>query len=224
MTITITFADPAVATRLHRVRYSGPISGPRDPRHGTDTGYAAGCRKTCCLKAHSRRRNTDRLYPGTWSLIPATGTHRRIRALARLGWSYAEQSRRLGRHRDYVSKVLRNDELQVETVALFKALYDALSMTWSTAPTAARTAGWATRQGFLPPLAWEGVDLDDPAAVPDPGNPGELPPTGRWKHEVLEDFDWLTSQGVGKEVAAKRVGVHMATIRDYRRALEQEAS
>jgi hypothetical protein len=40
-----------------------PLSGPGDPRHGTEAGYVIGCRQSCCRAAHAAaagRRNAMR--------------------------------------------------------------------------------------------------------------------------------------------------------------------
>lgn len=224
-------ADPMVITRLARVRHSGPIGGPDDPRHGSDTGYVAGCREDCCRRAHARRRKLDRLYPHATSLVDAAGAHRRLQALACLGWSTAELSRRLGKHRSYLLKVMRNDRIQVETAAIIRRLYDELSMTWCTTSTANRTAAAARAAGWRPPLAWDDHDLDDPAARPRAGRGGRpdvadenvvlrilsgewrLPATPAERLEVARR--WTSSGGSASELE-RRTGWNVA--RDARRA------
>jgi hypothetical protein len=135
-----------------------------DCRHGTDAGYNRGCDCARCRAAHARNHKRLRCFPNPAQ--PAVGTHRRIQALARLGWSTAELSRRLGRHRSYALKVLQNSTLEPATVRVFAELYDELSMTWCTAATAGRTAADARRRGWPPPLAWDDDTIDDLAATP----------------------------------------------------------
>ncbi|MBS45321.1 MAG: hypothetical protein CMH83_19555 [Nocardioides sp.] len=136
---------------------------PGDPRHGTDTGYAAGCREACCRAAHARDRRRSRQRAGR-PLVPALGTRRRTQALARLGWSTAELSREVGRTRSWLYKVLRNDRVQVETALVVADLYERLSMTRCTAASAGRTATMAAAKGWPPPLAW--TNIDDPDENP----------------------------------------------------------
>jgi hypothetical protein len=70
------------------------------------------------------------------------------------------------------------------------------------------------------PLAWDDIDHDEHPRIEHraakPGRPEVLT-------QILEDFDWLTSAGESPEKAAERVGVTLATIRDYRlRAARRE--
>lgn len=133
-------------------------------RCGTDAGYNRGCGCDRCKRAHARNHKRLRCIPNP--TVSALGTRRRVQALACLGWSTAELSRRLGRHRSYLLKVLRNDRLEPATVLTICRLYDELSMTLCTSPTAAQTADDARRRGWVPPLAWDDATIDDPAAEP----------------------------------------------------------
>lgn len=156
---------PAAEHRFTRVRQTGPmVEG--DPRHGTDTGYAAGCREACCKAAHARQRKIERGLGGR-PLVSAVGTHRRLEALMCLGWSFAEQSRRARRSRSWALKIHRHTQIQVESALIVAALYDELCNTPSPAPTARRTAAEAGNRGYVAPHRW--LNIDDPTEVPDPG-------------------------------------------------------
>lgn len=133
-------------------------------RCGTDAGYNAGCKCTRCLAAHSRARNISRMRANP--RVPSVGVVRRIQALACLGWSSAEVSRRLGMDRTYLCKTILRETVEPATAAAVTALYDELSMTWCTTKTAARTAAAARSRGWAPPLAWDERGLDDPTATP----------------------------------------------------------
>lgn len=133
-------------------------------RCGTDAGYNAGCKCTRCLAAHAKARNLSRLHANP--RVPVVGVQRRVQALACLGWSYAEISRRLGMDRTYLSKALLRSTVEPATAAAVAALYDELSMTTCTSATASRTAAAARSHGYAPPLAWDEGTLDDPTARP----------------------------------------------------------
>ena len=144
-----------------------------DPRHGTRGGYVAGCKEACCKAAEARRKKHLRMHPRP--LVDGTGTHRRVEALACLGWDRATLSACLGHHRDYLTKVLANDRLEAPTALAVARLYDQLSMTPYAGPFAGRTKNLARRRGAHPPLAWD--NIDDPAehpqaaaAAPDPAD------------------------------------------------------
>lgn len=133
-------------------------------RCGTDAGYQGGCRCVACKTAHARSSKRYRVLGGA-AAVPVLGATRRVDALACLGWSRQELSRRLGRDKSYLSLALRGATITPETFAAIARLYDALSMTWCTSPAAARTAANARTRGVAPPLAWDDAALDDPAAL-----------------------------------------------------------
>lgn len=96
--------------------------------------------------------------------IDATGTRRRLQALAAIGWSASEQARRMGIPINNMSRLYKAALVTVATADLVHALYDELSMTpapqsWVTD----RVRRWAAAQGWLPPLAWDDdfIDLAD---------------------------------------------------------------
>lgn len=133
-------------------------------RCGTDAGYNSGCGCDRCKAAHARNHKRLRIIPNP--AVPTLGTARRIQALACLGWSTAELSRRLGMHRSYLLKTLDRDTVEAMTALAVRRLYDELSMTWCTTLAASRTAAEARARGWAPPLAWDERAIDDPDAQP----------------------------------------------------------
>ena len=148
---------------------------PQDPRHGTNAGYVAGCRDTCCRQAHAtyRRsiwrnrytRRVDRLY------IDATGTQRRIRALQAIGWRYRDIDIALGHPTPqgtsastWSHNIMRQQRIHVDNARAVAELYDRWSMTPGPSKrlrTRAAKWGWPTPFTYL--------NIDDPDEQPDTG-------------------------------------------------------
>lgn len=98
-------------------------------------------------------------------LVDATGTRRRVQALATLGYSLSAQSARLGRTVNNYYKVLRKPRVFAETARAVRDLYSELSMTPAPPSHGATLArGMAARNGWVSPLAWD--DIDNPDARP----------------------------------------------------------
>lgn len=92
----------------------------------------------------------------------ATGTLRRIRALARIGWTYrhiADVAQTSHRIEHYAGQKWVTHEV---AAAIVRA-YDLLSMTPGPSN---RTASRAAKAGWAPPLAWDDDTIDDPRAKP----------------------------------------------------------
>lgn len=132
-----------------------------DDRHGTPSGYVAGCRERCCADAIARYecgRQWD-LLNGRPRTVPAIGAQRRIHALQRLGWSAEALSRRLGHSPKWVDRVMKRSTIRRATHELIVSLYDELSMTLGPSD---RTRRRAEQKGWLPPLAYDDDRIDDP--------------------------------------------------------------
>lgn len=98
--------------------------------------------------------------------VDATGTIRRLRALAALGWSFPTLSARLGRTRGYVANLVSQRFVTVHTRDMVANLYDEL---WDQLPqpvtpteraVAKRQREHAQAMGWSPPLAWDDIDND----------------------------------------------------------------
>jgi DNA-binding CsgD family transcriptional regulator/DNA-binding Xre family transcriptional regulator len=114
--------------------------------------------------------STDNLAGGV--CVDAIGTRRRLQALVAIGWSRAELGRRIGVTPQNFTSLLATGQVTVRTAAAVRALYDALSMQPRSAddhPTRIninRARHSAAAAGWVPPLAWDDEDIDDPAARP----------------------------------------------------------
>jgi hypothetical protein len=175
---------------------------PDDKRHGTNAGYVAGCREECCRRPHMRELKAWRLSGPR--MVSSIGTRRRIQALEAIGWSRAEQSRMLGRTREYLGKVVGQEEIFASTAKAVADLYERMSMVVPVDPPTqkggANRIHWKTRKraaalGYAPPLAWEEGRIDDPDYTP---RDWEYRPADR--HELLHDLD---EQGAGISVACR---------------------
>ena len=143
--------------------------------------------------------------------VPATGTVRRLQALAALGWDPALLAARAGL--DWAA-VRRAPVVAAGSAMLLARAYDRLSMTPAPAgPRTARVAASAARHRWAPPLAWDDEHLDDPAATIPPPRP---PRRGLAAAEVLE----LRAIGLSDlEISARlRLQVHTVTRRVRRAA------
>jgi hypothetical protein len=143
--------------------YCGTITGAR--YHSRDnTPVCPPCREI------ARRALADvrkRRYLAGGSLIgPTVGTARRLRALARIGWSFPALGQRLGVTKEAVKGwALADTEgkyLRLSTINRIAALYDELCMIPGPSKTAVNRA---TAKGWSPPLAWDEGQIDDPRAV-----------------------------------------------------------
>jgi hypothetical protein len=99
--------------------------------------------------------------------VPSLGTHRRLQALAALGWSFAQQAERVGMPQSQLLRTLSNPTLEPVNADRIRALYDDLSMRVPE-PTVwvARIQERSRLHRYFPPLAWDDERLDDPEALP----------------------------------------------------------
>lgn len=148
-----------------------------DRSHGTPRRYDIGCRCNPCRAAHAQRARDYRRRVAYGRQVPKSipnvGTQRRIEALQTLGWSMRSLSRMLGFHPDRLSVMLTAQAgVSPRNAARVAELYDRLwdkpapTRTKGERITASRTKATATRNGYLPPLAWDDDEIDDPAAQP----------------------------------------------------------
>lgn len=138
---------------------------PEHHRHGlTLTCYGAhGCRCIECRTGHADYLRAIRKLNGTTVQIPSTGTRRRLRALATLGYSVLAiealtgiSSISLHRHRSGDSKRVREDVAR--TIA---HLYRDICCT--PAPVNHQTRAMIARareNGWLGPMEWDNIDTD----------------------------------------------------------------
>lgn len=204
---------------------------PDDPRHGRNAGYLAHIfdKETACdpckaaHAAYKRGLWRDRYKRRVTALyIDPTGTHRRIRALQALGWSYRDINAAAGKAAEHVGgwahNVVRSERVHVDTLALVKRVYDELSNRPSEGPQANRTRAHAAKQGWHVPAAWD--DIDDPTEVPRMGKQRSY--YGR--DELLAEVAHLTRFGITLERAAEQIGVSVDAIEKAQRRAREVAA
>lgn len=135
-----------------------------DPRHGRPAGYVAGCRRRCCKKGMADYENRRRMLmaAGKDRLVSRGGAVRRLRALQAIGWSSTELSARLNRSRNYVSAFVSRTDNQLVRADVFNEISDLYEQLCMARGPSSQTATRAALSGWLPPLAYEDIDL--PAA------------------------------------------------------------
>ncbi|MDG4798962.1 hypothetical protein [Micromonospora sp. WMMD980] len=109
------------------------------------------------------------LHPNT--PIDATGTIRRIRALAAIGHTLTAIAEGIGWTLQNLSHLAHSDagprgrHVEVRTAQAVAGLYDSWSMTVPTGWVCDRARRRAAELGWPPPLAWDDDQIDDPTAT-----------------------------------------------------------
>lgn len=220
---------------------------PPHHRHGENLNcYTAhGCRCGDCRRANTehgfwaRHMRAAGRFEAFNSLVPATGTRRRVQALMTLGYSQSAIARRLGIHQNTCSEWMQCGYVRASTHATIAALYDQLQDTPAPRSTkgermsAARTVALAERRGYARPIDWDDID-NDPAPSINPTSEDELVDeiavalfldghrvqlTPRERQLVV---DQLTAQGLSAREIAIRLGVTSRTVTRDRHPAEQD--
>lgn len=102
-------------------------------------------------------------YAGKNVLVDATGTRRRIEALAYMGHPLVSYELRLGRCQGRVGKAVASGWVSAFLADAMVRVYRELENTIGPSDIARRRA---QRRGFAGPAAWDGRNIDDPTACP----------------------------------------------------------
>lgn len=112
--------------------------------------------------------------------IGATGTQRRLQALATLGWSTQQQALRSELTARTLRRILSSDSITAASARAVRELYEHLQATPAPRRTpqeraaAQKTAARARAAGWLPPEAWDDdLDDDDDEKKSEPGPPDQ---------------------------------------------------
>lgn len=141
---------------------------PPTHKHGTThTCYNVhGCRCRRCVKAKSAHRRPyeweTRRRRGQDVWVPATGTVRRLRALAVMGWPISVISDQTGLFHRSLAKVREGsrERVHLTTYHAVVDVYERLAMHRNDTRDGRITATRAASNGWLPPLAWDDPDRD----------------------------------------------------------------
>jgi hypothetical protein len=156
--------------------------------HGTVVAYNADrCRCPECraAKAAGQRLERQKRARLRWShgrdtlRVEATGTHRRLQALRVIGWSLSALGAELGVSKRAVSFLHVYEHVSEDTAARVAAVYDRCWDKPQHGDRADLARSYALGLGWVPPLAWDEDDLDDPTAKPHtPADRWQLRPCG----------------------------------------------
>ena len=133
------------------------------------------------------------------------GCLRRYQAMARHGYTVPQISAMAGIPRRTFEAALRRGTFSDDTAERLRVAFDGLR-TDKSGPSP-NAAGTAARKGYAPMGAWDGIDIDDPDAVPDVGVD-----TTRSIDETVGEYRHLTGLGVTPEKTAGQLGVELETI------------
>ncbi|MFE3657231.1 hypothetical protein [Streptomyces sp. NPDC059165] len=139
--------------------------------------------------------------------VDATGTIRRIRALAGIGHTLVSLAQRIGMTEDRISS-LACGSVDVVTPAESRAVASLYKQLSTTPGPSVRSRNDARRKGWHGPLAWD--DIDDPAATPDIDEHADK----RGRKARVDDATviQLTKQGLTAEQIAWKLGCHTRTV------------
>ena len=148
---------------------------PPDHKHGATLNCynRHRCRCESCRAARRVRteyeRNT-RAVTGHNVWVPATGTMRRLQALAVAGWSTDMVAARCGAHPRHLAKIRGGEmtHVRIRTALRVERVARELVMQPRTDRAAKITKFRAAANGWVPAFAWDSIDTDPSPAIPDP--------------------------------------------------------
>jgi hypothetical protein len=170
-----------------------------------------------------RRESAERLLavlpdPELMLLRDATGTHRRLQALAVNGWTFAQVAARMYTRTETIHAYLKSYRVTAETHRRVVEVFEDL---WNKQPpmgthgersAAGRMRALAARNNWVPPLGWDDIDMD---VVP----PAPLPSRDMLVKDREAAVEMLHAQRWGDRRIAATVGVDERTVLRIRQRL-----
>lgn len=178
---------------------------PPDHKHeATGTCFNQhGCGCFPCVegrRVYQEQRDKKIAY-GRWETdrtkVDATGTRRRVQALAFLGWCSKDIADGIRTRDSHVRHLWRTDTVEQRTKERVEKFY---SQVWDKEPPSGRkkkTANLARREGWVGPLHWDDIDKDpEPVITRDVDR-------SKW---AIEELEYLKSFGESAHIAARTIG------------------
>lgn len=159
--VSTTLMREAKDTILQLVAELRDVSEMLESYQKRNREYAKRYRKGNTLAGHNIRR-----------LVDATGSRRRLQALAVAGYTCVELAKKLQLDRANLKRIRAGDigYVQRRTARRIARAHDLLVPHPRTDPIGRRTANWAAELGWLHSAAWDDIDnpADEPQGVPRP--------------------------------------------------------
>lgn len=154
--------------------------------------------------------------PHIEALVPTVGIARRLQALQVIGYTTQAISELIGYQYKTTPLLIhaRKPYVEVGTARKVDEVYRRLMLTPAPHSRAAdRARRRAVRHGWASALAWDGIDIDNPAAVPNPGEAVKLSTVD----QILE----LREDGYTDPEIAERLGLKLDSIQQAARRYER---
>ena len=150
--------------------------------------------------------------------VDATGSARRLQALAVNGWPSRNLAKQLGHKDPMTIQHVANGQtptIRLRTKDAIRRLFDEL---WDQPGPSKRTADIAKARGWLPALAWDDDLIDRPDHQPEDVR---RPIRTTWSGITLEDIEEARAQGYG---TAEQIGWRLGVSRDTVQQILSRAS
>lgn len=141
------------------------------------------------------------VWVATLADVDATGTRRRLQALAAIGYTQDDIAARIGTVQRHIPNLTSQDKVSGITASRVAKVFNELHMIPGPSSIAARRAklkGWAL------PLQWDEDTIDDPAAEPYTGKARQTP--------FVERYCELRDMGYSDERIAEKMGLPLGSV------------